>query len=192
MKYKILSILIPLFGLLVIKGCTKMEEISPCPVIVADFEYSINPNCSDNCSVSFVTKTSQLPENAIYHWSFGDGASSDEKNPVHIYQSDGTYRVELVVSEMDDCGGSYQAEQSLQIQQRIVGNCIEFNPNNIQIKTTNGNFQIVDGSKIIRDFALLQEEALQSYNLIRHYGISTICTIDAPNFEYVLVNDTWF
>lgn len=33
-----------------------------------------------------------------WHWNFGDGRTSDEKNPVHIYSRSGTYTVELTVT----------------------------------------------------------------------------------------------
>jgi PKD repeat protein len=41
---------------------------------------------------------------AQWHWQFGDGNSSEEKNPVHIYQEHGNYTVTLSVSNIT---GSY-------------------------------------------------------------------------------------
>ncbi|MCK4365293.1 MAG: PQQ-binding-like beta-propeller repeat protein [Thermoplasmatales archaeon] len=38
----------------------------------------------------------------FYHWSFGDGESSDEQNPTHTYSSPGNYTVTLTVT--DDTG----------------------------------------------------------------------------------------
>jgi len=41
-------------------------------------------------------------------WSFGDGTSSTEQNPVHIYQSQGTYMVCLTISNGDStCTDTY-------------------------------------------------------------------------------------
>lgn len=37
-------------------------------------------------------------------WDFGDGTTSTEQNPCHIYDSEGTYNVSLTVT--NDCGKS--------------------------------------------------------------------------------------
>ncbi|MGA3015404.1 MAG: PKD domain-containing protein, partial [Bacteroidales bacterium] len=39
-----------------------------------------------------------------WNWTFGDGASSSEKNPVHQYTTDGTFKVELTITKMDSSG----------------------------------------------------------------------------------------
>jgi len=36
-----------------------------------------------------------------WYWDFGDGNSSEEKNPTHIYKESGTFDVSLVVSDPD-------------------------------------------------------------------------------------------
>jgi parallel beta-helix repeat protein len=36
-----------------------------------------------------------------YSWDFGDGTSSSEINPIHVYLSDGTYKVVLTVTDND-------------------------------------------------------------------------------------------
>jgi hypothetical protein len=59
----------------------------------ADFEYSIDSNQLQ------LTNTSTF--GLEYLWYFGDGNSSGEKNPVHIYASDGEYTLRLYVSK---CG----------------------------------------------------------------------------------------
>jgi PKD repeat protein len=39
-----------------------------------------------------------------WNWTFGDGASSSEQNPVHQYTTDGTFKVELTITKMDSTG----------------------------------------------------------------------------------------
>lgn len=51
-----------------------------------------------------------------YQWDFGDGATSDQENPVHAYRDDGTFTVKLSVS--DDDGG--QTEDQITVTVRNV------------------------------------------------------------------------
>lgn len=60
-------------------------------VLTASFTYQLLANYR----VQF-TNTSTNPE--TYSWSFGDGAVSVEKSPVHVYASPGVYLVELTVN----------------------------------------------------------------------------------------------
>ncbi len=39
----------------------------------------------------------------IFHWDFGDGASSNEKDPVHAYEASGNYTVTLIVQNDLGC-----------------------------------------------------------------------------------------
>ncbi len=39
-----------------------------------------------------------------YAWNFGDGTSSTQRNPVHIYSSEGVYSVSLSITDIYGCG----------------------------------------------------------------------------------------
>ncbi len=41
---------------------------------------------------------SNVPAAAAWHWEFGDGGTSDEREPVHVYPVAGTYDVRLTVT----------------------------------------------------------------------------------------------
>ncbi|MCC7466229.1 MAG: PKD domain-containing protein [Saprospiraceae bacterium] len=56
-----------------------------------DLEDTLNP-----LQVTFTDVSSYLPTS--WHWTFGDGQTSSETNPVHAYTQAGTYEVCLVVS----------------------------------------------------------------------------------------------
>lgn len=63
---------------------------------------------SANFSTSVNGPTVQFANNTIggitYHWDFGDGQTSDEPNPLHIYGSEGSYTVVLTADNA--CGTS--------------------------------------------------------------------------------------
>lgn len=42
-----------------------------------------------------------------YHWEFGDLTSSEEKNPTHIFENSGRYKVTLLVIDEDGLKGSH-------------------------------------------------------------------------------------
>ncbi|MEL6559594.1 MAG: PKD domain-containing protein [Bacteroidota bacterium] len=69
---------------------TQVIAIGP---LVADFEFAI-----DGGNVQFTN----LSTNAInYDWDFGDGSTSDEESPLHIYLAQGNYEVTLTASVGD-------------------------------------------------------------------------------------------
>jgi hypothetical protein len=68
------------------------------PDIVVDSSFVVESN--QNLNVQFksnvsITGTDNQP---TYKWSFGDGKTSTESNPAHIYTSKGTYSVTLTVT----------------------------------------------------------------------------------------------
>ena len=62
---------------------------------VADFDHSTN-----ELTASF-TDASYDPDGFVvsWSWSFGDGATSGERNPTHTYPTQGTYEVTLTVTD---------------------------------------------------------------------------------------------
>ncbi len=62
---------------------------------IADFEHSTN-----ELTANF-TDASYDPDGLVvsWSWSFGDGATSEERNPAHTYSTPGTYEVTLTVTD---------------------------------------------------------------------------------------------
>lgn len=54
-------------------------------------------NCVAPYPVSFTQETQNLLGNVRYLWDFGDGNTSTDKNPNHIYATPGNYRVKFLV-----------------------------------------------------------------------------------------------
>ena len=66
---------------------------------------------NNNGTVNFTNTSSGT--NLSYFWNFGDGNTSTLENPSHTYADDGTYTVELTVSNL--CG-SFDFEQTLFVE----------------------------------------------------------------------------
>lgn len=62
---------------------------------IADFNSNLTVLC-DSGEVSFINNSI---DGDIYHWSFGDGDTSDIINPVHFYRSAGVYTVTLTITD---------------------------------------------------------------------------------------------
>lgn len=86
-------------------GIDSFEQIITVnPLPVATFDFLVSGKTVDFSNLS------QNAETLL--WNFGDGNSSTETNPSHVYAANGTYVVTLVV--MNDCGTS-TIEQSITI-----------------------------------------------------------------------------
>jgi PKD repeat protein len=67
---------------------------------VANFQVSNSSVCQNSTIVSF-TNTSQNASNFI--WDFGDGTTSNDANPSHLYTNSGNYTVQLIASNSFGC-----------------------------------------------------------------------------------------
>ncbi len=87
------------------QGCEDTEthsvQINHGPLV--DFEYSY-PNClGDSIHFTDLTNTYGGVPITSWFWDFGDGNTSTEQNPGHIYTSSGTYNVSLTVNDASNC-----------------------------------------------------------------------------------------
>lgn len=58
---------------------------------------SVIKNCEPPYPVTFYQEVSNKLGNVQYFWDFGDGTTSTEQNPTHIYSSPGIYRITFIV-----------------------------------------------------------------------------------------------
>lgn len=58
--------------------------------------------------------------------------------------------------------------------------CISFNPDNIEVKQIGGRWKIVDGNHWMFDFNTNEEEARQSFCIIKKYGFTKSCFVGRP------------
>jgi hypothetical protein len=59
--------------------------------------------------------------------------------------------------------------------------CLNFNPNTIEVKKVNGRWKIVDGNHWMFDFDTNEAEARQSFCLIKKYGFTKTCYVGRPD-----------
>lgn len=63
------------------------------------FEASFNSSIPRDTGFFFNTSTNSNFNSNIYTWRFGDGGTSTQKNPQHIYNSSGSYNVTLIAKD---------------------------------------------------------------------------------------------
>ncbi len=72
------------------------------PPPTAGFTYSLNCNLRQ-LSLFDGSFSDILNPITGYSWDFGDGNSSTDQNPVHVYTQEGTFNVELTVNTQEGC-----------------------------------------------------------------------------------------
>ncbi len=99
MKNRICVLLIACVGMVWLQGCGDDGFPVPPASTVPKFSQEIDNDEFAPATVTFKNE-SIVPDRAgvvTYLWNFGDGTSSKEENPVHIYTNPGVYKVNLVV-----------------------------------------------------------------------------------------------
>ncbi|MFC1718047.1 PKD domain-containing protein, partial [Candidatus Poribacteria bacterium] len=95
---------------------------------------------NENSPIQFSDASNSSPDLiASWSWDFGDGNSSDEKEPTHIYPDNGTYTVILTVT--DDDGSTDDVPYDVKVDN--VAPAVEAGPDQIVNEGTTLNF---DGS----------------------------------------------
>ena len=100
------------------RGCigtlTKMKYIKLNDGVKAEFNFNTPNNCRPPTPVTFAN-TSTGTGILSYQWDFGDGGSSTQANPVHVYNAPGTYTVMLIVRNNRGCVDTLIKPQAITI-----------------------------------------------------------------------------
>ncbi len=65
-------------------------------------------------TISFENTSSIVnPNTTTYNWDFGDGTTSNDFQPTHIYTESGTYNVQLIISDTSSCNYHDTIEKQL-------------------------------------------------------------------------------
>jgi len=82
------------------QSCSDDDYPVPPASTVPEYSYTIDNDEFAPATVTF-TNNSIVPEtvgSVTYYWNFGDGQSTSEENPTHLYTEPGAYNVNLVVA----------------------------------------------------------------------------------------------
>jgi len=79
-----------------IRGWT-FYKVPPPPLQITKLT-SVIKNCEPPYPVTFYQETSNLLGTVTYYWDFGDGTTSTEQNPTHIYSTLGNYTAKFIVT----------------------------------------------------------------------------------------------
>ena len=77
----------------------------------AEFSFKIN-----GVNVTFYDESRGAIQ--TWYWQFGDGTTSMQRNPKHVYAQAGTYEVTLII--MDGFGNSLQVKHSLIVEKKVT------------------------------------------------------------------------
>jgi len=87
-------------------GCSqslqKTNYINISSGVTADFGYAATSNCQAPITMQF-TNASTSTNVLTYQWIFGDGSSSTQASPSHVYTQGGKYSVTLIATSANGC-----------------------------------------------------------------------------------------
>ncbi len=108
---------------------TRNLVVNPKPVV--NFTSSSMIGCRIPTTINF---TDQTPNAASWNWNFGDGTTSTDRNPSHIYTAYGRYNVTLVVTDRFGCTDTLVRNEYINIEEPVIritnapaGGCAPFN-----------------------------------------------------------------
>ena len=87
-------------------GCittlSKQQYVKVTSGVIAGFTFTTPNSCRPPTSINF-TNSSTGTGTLAYNWSFGDGGNSAATNPLHSYNTAGTYTIRLIVQNNAGC-----------------------------------------------------------------------------------------
>jgi len=103
----------------------------------ADFRW-FAPSPAEGQEIEFLDNSSSYHKIQEWHWDFGDGGTSDQQNPIHVYDDNGSFTITLTIT--DDDGSSSNLSQIIQIS--------DTSPVAISIVTSSGSYDFQEDDRI--------------------------------------------
>lgn len=97
-------------------GCSDslIREITVFPVVVSQFTQDLTAGCNE-LAVNFTNQSSASATTLL--WEFGDGGSTNQQNPIHLFQnfgpSDSTFTTMLIATTVENCRDT--SEQDIEV-----------------------------------------------------------------------------
>lgn len=155
----------PFFGL---NDQTCYDVTVICPQPTADFNISQSDNCTPE-----VQFTNDSEDYISLLWDFGDGNTSTDENPTHMYSSGGTYTISVIAT--NPCGSDTYAYYSLEVY--------DYNA-----PMTNTNENGFDYSFISAFFIQFEEEmddgGINSFSMTYDFGDGDVSNSKNPVHAY--------
>lgn len=95
--------------------CNKRDSVSDSVMVYPHptAAFTLTPNKGVNTPITFTNSSKsnfdQVDGRLYYYWDFGDGQTSVEKNPVHLYAESGIFTIRLTVSNPAGCSDTAMA-----------------------------------------------------------------------------------
>ncbi len=171
---------------------TALQVLRVSPVVKAQFEIS------DGCAPydAFFNNTSLAGQS--FFWNFGDGNTSTEINPEHIYPDTGTFKISLLVIDSNTCNVRDSTVRTIHVNPKPVAGFYtepvpaQYNTPTVFFNTSSGATHYVwhfgDGDSLLKnsaDTVTHQYQETNSFNAclvaINQFGCSdTVChTVEA-------------
>ncbi len=149
-------------------NCT--DSVSRNLVVVPKPSVQFTSNTTTGCkNPTTINFTDQTPNSVSWLWNFGDGNTSTEKNPQHIYNNYGKYTVKLQVTDAFGCTDTLSKIEYISIEEPVLsisnaptGGCAPF--------TFRGNTNIVSNEPIA--------------NYLWDFGTGATSTASNPTYIY--------
>jgi len=110
------------------KGCKSFSSITNMvnvtQAIQIGFTNSNSVSCKVPLSVNFTNTTKSYNGNPMYLWDFGDGTTSTQVSPSHIYSKYGNYTVSLMAKDSGGCANSI-----------TINNLVQTGPDSLNVFT---------------------------------------------------------
>jgi gliding motility-associated-like protein len=127
------------------KGCSDSvsQTITVNPQPIADFDAANPTQCVNGNSFAFANKSTITSGTLTYKWNFGDGNTSVQKDPVHVYANAGSYTVQLISISSFGCADTIQ--KSITIHPKPI---VDFNINDPGQCLTGNKIELLNNSSI--------------------------------------------
>lgn len=123
--------------------------------------------------------TNASTEETAWHWSFGDGTTSELENPAHAYATADTFKVVLIAEGL---GGFDTVTQEVRVRPKMWVKTHDLNPDQAQLEEVRCVVQKSDGSFMC---AFSAGNLVNTANLAAASGniVGTAMSIDLPGFS---------